>query len=62
MSSLWSLTCTPFAVHGFVVSGPEPVLCHPRMALDGEVASPSEEVAVMAGRDELGPEFRAVGV
>lgn len=33
------------------------------MALDdGEVASPSEEVVVVTGRDELGPEFRAVGV
>lgn len=61
-SGSWSLTRKPFAVHCLVVSGPSPVLCHPRMALDGEMASPSEEVAVVADRVKLGLKFRAVGV
>lgn len=61
-SGSWSLTRKPFAVHCLVVSGPSPVLCHPRMALDREMASPSEEVAVVADRVKLGLKFRAVGV
>lgn len=32
------------------------------MALDGEMASPSEEVVVVADRVKLGLKFRAVGV